>query len=129
VVRHEALLGSNGGGSPSSPDRRSGRVKLAAAWSGGRRGGWEQPRQSRVGLALPDGPGPVSETGRYTRETGVDTSRNLDQLQSGGYGLGSGAHPSSSLLVVMGNSRLGSTGLGREVMVKVYGVAMTMLQG
>jgi hypothetical protein len=103
-------------------------MKLAAAGSGGRRGGWEQPRQSRVGPVLPDGSGLVSETGRYTRETGVDTSRNDDQLQSGGYGLGSGAHPSSSLLV-MGNFRLGSTGLGREVMVKVYGVAMTMPQG
>lgn len=30
---------------------------------------------------------------------------------------------------VVGNFRLGSTGLGREVMVKVYGVAMTMPQG
>jgi hypothetical protein len=33
------------------------------------------------------------------------------------------------LFLVMGNFRLGSTGLGREVMVKVYGVAMTMSQG
>jgi hypothetical protein len=31
--------------------------------------------------------------------------------------------------LVVGNFRLGSTGLGREVMVKVYGVAMTMSQG
>jgi hypothetical protein len=31
-------VGSNGGGSPSLPGCRSGRVKLAAAWSGGRRG-------------------------------------------------------------------------------------------
>src|SRR5580704_7204239 len=35
------------------------------------RGGREQPRRSRFGLVLPDGPGAVSETGRYTRETGV----------------------------------------------------------
>jgi hypothetical protein len=33
------------------------------------------------------------------------------------------------VFVVVGNFRLGSTGLGREVMVKVYGVAMTMPQG
>jgi hypothetical protein len=53
--------------------RRSGGVKLEAAGTGDRRGGWEQPRQSRVGPVLPDRPGVVSETGRYTRETGVVT--------------------------------------------------------
>jgi hypothetical protein len=53
--------------------RRSGGVKLEAAGTGDRRGGWEQPRQSRAGPVLPDGPGVVSETGRYTRETGVVT--------------------------------------------------------
>ena len=56
-----------------SPRRRSGGVKLEAAGAGGRRGRQEQPRQSRAGSVLPDGPGPVSETGRYTRETGVVT--------------------------------------------------------
>jgi len=60
--------------------RRSGGIKLEAARPGGRREGWEQPRQSRAGSALPDGPGPVSETGRYTRETGVVTP--LDGLTS-----------------------------------------------
>ena len=54
--------------------RRSGRVKLEVAQPGDRQEGWEQPRQSRVGPALPDGPGAVSETGRYTRETGAVTS-------------------------------------------------------
>src|ERR1039458_6305199 len=53
--------------------RRSGGGKLEAAETGGRRGGWEQPRQSRVGSVLPDGPGAVSETGRYTQGTGVVT--------------------------------------------------------
>lgn len=47
--------------------------------------------------------------------------------KSGGYGLGGGAHP--RLIVVAGNFRLGSTGSVREVMVKVYGVAVTMPQG
>ena len=41
--------------------------------SGVAEGGWEQPRQSWVGSGLPDGPGPVSETGRYTRGTGAFT--------------------------------------------------------
>ena len=41
--------------------------------SGVAEGGWEQPRQSWVGSVLPDGPGPVSETGRYTRGTGAFT--------------------------------------------------------
>ena len=63
----------DGGERPSRPCRRSGGVKLAAVDPGGRRGRWEQPRRSRDGPALPDGSGPVSETGRYTRETGVVT--------------------------------------------------------
>ena len=70
--------GSDGGERPPSPGRRSGGVKLEAARSGGHRGGREQPRQSRVGLALPDESGAVSETERYTRGTGVVTP--LDRI-------------------------------------------------
>src|SRR5271157_3333978 len=44
-----------------------------AAQAGGRRRGREQPRQSRAGPALLDGPGAVSETGRYTQGTGFVT--------------------------------------------------------
>jgi hypothetical protein len=76
-LRHEALLCSDGGERPPSLGRRSGRVKLEAAGTGGCRGRWEQPRQSRVGPVLPDGSGPVSETGRSTRETGVVTPLDL----------------------------------------------------
>ena len=76
-LRHEALLCSDGGERPPSLGRRSGRVKLEAAGTGGCRGRWEQPQQSRVGPVLPDGPGPVSETGRSTRETGVVTPLDL----------------------------------------------------
>ena len=68
----------DGGERPSRPCRRSGGVKLAAVDPGGRRGRWEQPRRSRVGPALPDGSGPVSETGRYTRETGVVTPLDVE---------------------------------------------------
>ena len=53
--------------------RRSGGVELEAAGAVDRRCWWERPRQSRVGSALPDGPGAVSEMGRYTRGTGVIT--------------------------------------------------------
>jgi hypothetical protein len=66
VVRHEALSVPDGGGRPLSPCRRSGGVKLEAALSAGRRRWREQPRQSRVVPALPDGAGAVSKTGRYT---------------------------------------------------------------
>ena len=72
-VRREALLFSDGGERPPSPCRRSGGVKLRAARPGGRRGGREQPGQSRAGPVLPDGPGAVSEAGRYTRGTGAVT--------------------------------------------------------
>src|ERR1019366_8226720 len=72
-VRHGALLFRMEVRDRPSPRRRSGGAKLEAAESGGRRGRREQPRQSRAGSALPDGPGPVSETGRYTRETGYVT--------------------------------------------------------
>jgi hypothetical protein len=72
-LRHEALLFRMEVRDRPSPRRRSGGVKLEAAGAGGRRGRQEQPRQSRAGSVLPDGPGPVSETGRYTRETGVVT--------------------------------------------------------
>jgi transposase-like protein len=40
-VRREAPVLPNGGGMPSSPSRRSGSVKLAAACCGKRRGGWQ----------------------------------------------------------------------------------------
>jgi hypothetical protein len=47
------------------------------------------------------------------------------QLQSGGCGLVRGAHPR----LVAGNSWSGLNRLGQEVMVKVYGVAVTKPQG
>src|SRR5687768_576298 len=65
--------GPDGGERPSSPGRRSGWVKLEAVVPADRWGRREQPRQSWVGPGLPDGPGPVSETGRYTQGTGVVT--------------------------------------------------------
>jgi hypothetical protein len=73
AVRHEALLDRMGVGDLRRLGRRSGGVKLEAAGSVDRQGWWEQPRQSRVGLGLPDGSGSVSETGRYTQGTGVVT--------------------------------------------------------
>jgi hypothetical protein len=77
-LRREALLLRMGVGDRPSPCRRSGGVKLEAARTGSRWGGQEQPRQSQDGSGLPDGPGPMSETGRYTREIGVVTP--LDRL-------------------------------------------------
>ena len=49
----------------------------------------------------------------------------LNQLQSGGYGLGGGAHPPGKAE----NSRLGIVGLSWEATVKDYGVAVARPQG
>src|SRR5215216_3414919 len=88
---------SDGGGRPLSPCRRSGGVKLEAAVPGGRWGWWEQPRQSRVGLGLPDGSGPVSETGRYTRGTGVVTPLQATPALIRGMWAGSRCRPAEQL--------------------------------
>ena len=92
-LRHEALLFRMGVRDRPSPRRRSGRVKLEAAGAGGRRGRQEQPRQSRAGSVLPDGPGPVSETGRYTRETGVVTPLEQAPALTRWMWAGGGVHP------------------------------------
>ncbi len=49
-----------------------------------------------------------------------------NQLKSGGYGLGGGAHPP---VYRVGNSCPGLSSLGWEAMVKACGVAMAMPQG
>jgi len=90
-------------------------VKLEEVWAGGRRWGREQPRQSRVGSVLPDGPGAVSETGRYTQGTGVVTP--LEPLAS--------SNPVDSGWIAVrirpswraGNSGQGIQGLGPEATV------------
>ena len=56
----------------------------------------------------------------------LNAPQETHQLNSGGYGLESNAHPRDS--VVWGTPWLGDVA-GREVMVKVCGVAVTMLQG
>jgi hypothetical protein len=120
-------VGSDGGERPSSPCRRSGGVKLEAAAPGGRRGRWEQPRQSRVGLALPDGSGPVSETGRYTEGTGVVTPLQATPALIRWMWAGSRCTPARGFGA--GNSWFGIALLGWEATVKVYGVAVAMPQG
>src|SRR5258708_543195 len=94
--------------------------------SGDRRGGREQPRRSRVGLVLPDGPGAVSETGRDTRETGVVTPLETPPPQPGWMGAGSGRVPAP---IRAGNSCPGLHSLGWEVTVNACGVAVAMPQG
>src|SRR5437016_12040110 len=69
----ESRTAGAGGGPRETTGGDTGTAPAGLPHSGDRRGGQEQPRQSRVGLALPDGPGAVSEAGRYTRETGVVT--------------------------------------------------------
>jgi transposase-like protein len=63
IVRHEAPYHRVGSVSPPAVCR-SRPLKLEAAWPWKRRAGREQPRQRRDGLALPDGSGPASKTGR-----------------------------------------------------------------
>ena len=67
-VRHEAPSDRVGWKDPPAACR-SRSLKRGAARSWERRGGWEQPRRRRGGSALPDDPGPLSKTGRCTRET------------------------------------------------------------
>jgi len=128
-VRHEALSLRIEVEGLLSPGLRGGRVKLAAACCTGRWSGWEQPRQTRGGPVLPDGPGSGSETGRHTRGTGVWGLFTYDQLQPGGYGLVRGAHPAVCREWTVGELLGGSWLLAWEVTVKVYGVAVTMPQG
>ncbi len=71
-VRHEAPLNRVGWKDPPVACR-SRPLKLGAARTWERRGRWEQPQQRRAGSALPDDPGPLSKTGRCTRETSVGT--------------------------------------------------------
>src|SRR5690625_681977 len=88
-LRHEALIIRMEVRDRPLPCRRSGGVKLEAAGTGGRRGRWEQPRQSRDGSKLPDGSGAVSETGRYTRGTGAVTPLDIPPAQTRWKGAGS----------------------------------------
>ena len=76
----ESRTAGAGGGSRETTGGDTGTAPAGLPHAGGRRGGREQPRQSRVGPVLPDGPGAVSETGRYTRGTGFVTP--LDMLAS-----------------------------------------------
>jgi transposase InsO family protein len=69
-VRHEAPSDRVGWKDPPAACR-SRSLKLGAARSWERRGGWEQPRRRRDGSALPDDPGLSSKTGRCTRGTSV----------------------------------------------------------
>src|SRR6266581_6809725 len=66
-----------GGGLRETTGGNTGTAPAGLPHSGGRRGGREQPRQSRAGPVLPDGPGAVSETERYTRGTGCVTPLDL----------------------------------------------------
>ena len=62
----------------------------------------------------------------YVRNQRCKALQGFHQLKSGGYGLGCGAHPP-------GVARWGTPGLavaiGREALVKVYGVIRAMPQG
>ena len=58
------------------------RAKLEAVWIGDGQKGREQPRQSRAGLAPPDGPGAVSKTGRYKRGSGVVAPLDVPPAQT-----------------------------------------------
>ena len=73
----ESRTAGAGGGSRETTGGDAGTAPAGLPHPGGRRGGREQPQQSRDGPALPDGPGAVSKTGRYTRGTGAVTP--LDQ--------------------------------------------------
>src|SRR6185437_3441393 len=99
---------------------RSRAAKLGAARAGKRRGGREQPRQSRDVSVLPDGAGPASVTERSTRGTSVITSLKGLPAPTWRIRAGSGAHPFPSLR--SGELPGGHVDVCREATVKCCGV-------
>ena len=122
----ESRTAGAGGGSRETTGGDIGTAPAGLPHSADRRGGREQPRRSRVGLVLPDGPGAVSETGRYTRETGVVTPLETTPAQTRWIRAGSRRVPAP---VRAGNSCPGLHSLGWEATVKACGVAVAMPQG
>jgi hypothetical protein len=102
------------------------RQKQGAAGFGGSAGtGGEQPRQRRDALALPDGAGSASETGRWTRGTSavrpLKTSASSNPVDVGWIAVRTARR---------GRELPGWIDLaGREATVKDCGVAVAMPQG
>ena len=70
--------------------------------------------------------GPGKQDGKvYVRNQRLKASQGSHQLKSGGYGLGSNAHRAGNGVGTSGSGDVAN----QEAMVKVYGVAMAMLQG
>ena len=103
-------------------------MKLAAADPG--IAGVGGSSRDKVGSGLPDGSGPVSETERYTRGTGVVTPLDTWPALTRWMWAGVRCAPAVPVISgVVGNSRLGLLRSVREAMVKVHGVAMARPQG
>ena len=64
----------------------------------------------------------------YVRNRRLNAPQVTQQLESGGSGLQSNAHPLDDNVIVWGTPGLGHVA-GREATVKVCGVAVAMLQG
>jgi hypothetical protein len=136
--RHRAPRGAaepSGGGRPSPPCRRSGAVKLGAARSGRRRGGWKRPPTTTRRASTARWSGLGKRDGKaHVRNQRLNASQESHQLESGGSGLDCSAHPhhhddgALAVGVARGTPGLGDVA-GREAAVKVCGVAAAMLQG
>ena len=102
-------------------------MKLEVAGAGGRRGGWEQPRQSRVGPSTAGWVGPGERDGKvYERNRccyASSSNASSNPVDRGWLAV--------RIRFVSGveNSWSGIARMGWEATVKVYGVAVAMPQG
>src|ERR1017187_1183302 len=126
----ETRTAGAGGGLRETTGRNADTAPVGLPHSGGRRGGREQPRQSRVGSVLPDGPGAVSETGRYTRGTGYVTPLDSSPALTRWIRAGSRCAPALCFLWEVGELQVGShlPGLGGHGELPTA-VAVAMPQG
>src|ERR1019366_8537274 len=118
-------------GAGVEPEAEDGRVRARDRLPGLRGGGGrEQPRQSRVGSVLPDGPGAVSETGRYTRGTGYVTPLDSSPALTRWIRAGSRCAPALCFLWEVGELQVGPhlPGLGGHGELPTA-VAVAMPQG
>lgn len=102
-------------------------MKLGAVQSGRRRRRWEQPRQRRAVLALPDRTGPASKTDRCT-SAGTSGGTPSSGTPARTWWIWAGQQ---CVLVTSGGGqlRVGPGLAGSEATVKVCGVVVARLQG
>jgi hypothetical protein len=103
-------------------------MKLGAAEPWRCRVRWEQPRQRRSGSALPDGPGPASETERCTN-AGTSGGTPSSGTPARTWWIRAGQQCVLDVDGDGGQLRVGLGLAGSEATVKICGVVVARLQG